>query len=178
MPALCIIDMQSDFIFSSCGCGVCGISCEKSRKILSNTLRRIKFFKRHQYPILIVDYIRCGNVHEDITNAARGYKGAYFIHKNACDGGKDIINCLSNNNIKISDMLVCGVYTCQCVQETAMTLAKNNINIKIAKSAVACNCVGGSEVCVEKLLNDVRAIELWRNKFKETNIASEGGRKL
>lgn len=73
-----------------------------------------------------------------IEAALKGYKNCARILKSDCDGGREVVDHLHLNNIKQQDIIVCGCYADQCVQETIERIRHllPKVSITIVRKAV------------------------------------------
>ena len=131
MHTLIIIDMQP------------GFNAAFNPKLKKPITREIKLCKKHNWPIIIVEYrdAYSGTTLKWITDQIKNYKHSFTVHKKENDGSGAIIKALSKRGLSIDKARIIGVNTGACVQSTATGLKYNH---KIETEIVADGCYSWS----------------------------------
>jgi len=109
---LIVIDMQPHFV-AACN----------NRILINNIKKEIYLAKNNNNHIIFLRYYSCGSITKSLRDATAHYKNISIITKNDMDGGKLVLNELSN--IGKSNLRICGINTEQCVLETAATISES-----------------------------------------------------
>jgi len=104
--------------------------------VLENTIKLIKGFKTLQLPIYFTEQYPkgLGSTSIKVLSELEGYTA---IHKMSfsCSGAGDLFDDLHEK--KLSQIVVCGVESHVCVQQTVLDLLANNFQVNLAVDAVS-----------------------------------------
>ena len=104
--------------------------------VLENTIKLIKGFKILQLPIYFTEQYPkgLGPTSKKVLDELEGYTA---IHKMSfsCSGASDLFDELRKK--KLSQIVVCGVESHVCVQQTVLDLIANNFQVNLAADAVS-----------------------------------------
>lgn len=126
-PAFVIVDMQPETF---------GLA--SSKRLVNKINDMSYFFMTRQLPIVLVTFVGCGRTHKAIYSKLKGYKNLIIVKKYDCDGGKVIH--LHTKRKKITHFVFSGIYRCQCVLESARTLATmTNSSIVMTNGIAGCS---------------------------------------
>lgn len=104
--------------------------------VLENTIKLIKGFKVLQLPIYYTEQYPkgLGPTSQKILNELEGYT-AYQKMSFSCSGAENLFDELHKK--KLTQIIVCGVESHVCVQQTVLDLIVNNFQVDIAADAVS-----------------------------------------
>lgn len=127
MKTLVLIDFQTYYLNP--------IPEEKRKELIKNVIRISRVFMANDWPIIIVQFIDCGQLLEDDRLIEEiqdilSYKNTILVMKNKCDGSEDILDQIDLNKLSLN-VIVGGVYTDECVFETVNGLAERDRHISI-----------------------------------------------
>ncbi len=131
MKTLVIIDMQKGFLRD----------CQTWRgRVIEEVLSLIKDFRKHQWPILIVEFIgyQDSTTIEEIHKAIKGYeKFVQFVKKNNIDGSNQILSWRQYWDWPLS-LVVCGIYGDCCISATVDGIIDKDprVSIEIREEAI------------------------------------------
>lgn len=128
--SLVIIDMQP------------GFDSANDESTIEQVLVAITEAKQASLPIVIVECVpdKYGHTLDCIIEEVDFYDKVYFVEKFNNDGAEVIESVLHENDIEVSEHVVCGVNIGACVHDTVMSLMDDYCrNIIILQSA--CNCI-------------------------------------
>jgi nicotinamidase-related amidase len=136
MKTLILIDFQTHY------CSQMGD--EKRKELIENVTRISKVFMVNNWPIIVVYFDSSYNDNyiiqemEDILK----YENSIFVTKTRCDGSEQILDQIDLHRWPLN-VIVCGVYGNECVQETVNGLAERDkdISITILKDCIWPDCV-------------------------------------
>ena len=104
--------------------------------VVENTIKLIKGFKTLQLPIYFTEQYPkgLGPTSKKVLDELKGYSA---IHKMSfsCSGAGDLFNELHKK--KLSQIVVCGVESHVCIQQTVLDLLANNFQANLAADAVS-----------------------------------------
>lgn len=104
--------------------------------VLDNTIKLIKGFKVLNLPIYYTEQYPkgLGQTSEKLLNELQGYSA---IHKMSfsCSGAPDLFSEIKNK--KLNQIVVCGVESHVCVQQTVLDLISNEFQVNVAADAVS-----------------------------------------
>jgi nicotinamidase-related amidase len=155
MYTLCVIDMQNYF------------PAARYQNVIDNIKLEIIKAKKRNYPVLYVKYNLAPwtsrkwdqSLSPGLSDITRFYRKKYTVIKDHDDGGNDVYNFLSKNNLP-KKLRVCGVNSGICVMYTVDTLSKKyNLKIDIVENAIASDYA----------LNDNDALDRF-NKMKNVKV--------
>jgi hypothetical protein len=124
---LVIIDMQS---------GEDGFFTARDPATIRHVIRQVEMAKRHNWGIIVVEYMRHGRTEPKIMNKLISYERWTRVRKYRDDGSKVILTAAAKNQFEMKRFRVCGVNINACVFETTMGLAKK-AEVHVVKHA--CN---------------------------------------
>lgn len=104
--------------------------------VVENTLKLIKGFKAMGVPIYYTEQYPkgLGPTEEQIVNELNGIKPIKKMTF-SCSGAGDLFNILKTKNH--SQIVVCGVESHVCVQQTVLDLIENGFQVNLAADAVS-----------------------------------------
>jgi len=124
MKTLILIDFQSYYLL--------GVPEEKRKELIENVTKISRVFMVNNWPIIVVYFDSSYNDNyiiqemEDILK----YENAIFVTKHRCDGSEQILDQIDLHKWPLN-VVVCGVYGNECVQETVNGLAERDRKIQI-----------------------------------------------
>jgi nicotinamidase-related amidase len=125
MHTLVIVDMQHNFVAT------------RNANLKRNVIREIKLSKKHNWPIIVLEFSNCRKTLSCIRSLLKNYHNCFYETKYENDGSKEVIHAINNritsNNSK--NIRVVGVETNFCVGDTAYSLACNNYKVSIVSNA-------------------------------------------
>ena len=124
--ALLIIDMQERIL----------PFIRNYESVLENTIKLIKGFKTMQLPIYFTEQYPkgLGPTSQIILNELEGYS-AYQKMSFSCSGAENLFDELHKK--KLSQIVVAGIESHVCVQQTVLDLIANNYQVNLAANAVS-----------------------------------------
>lgn len=104
--------------------------------VIENTLKLIKGFKVLQLPIYFTEQYPkgLGATSQKILSEIEGYIAIQKMSF-SCSGAGDLFNELKKN--KLSQIVVCGVESHVCVQQTVFDLLANDFQVNVSADAVS-----------------------------------------
>ena len=104
--------------------------------VVENTLKLIKGFKAMGLPIYYTEQYPkgLGSTEEQILNELEGIKPIEKMSF-SCSGAGELFNILKRKNH--SQIVVCGIESHVCVQQTVLDLIENNFQVNLATDAVS-----------------------------------------
>ena len=154
-PVLCIIDVQPYFA--------------AAQEVVAGVLDQIKSFKENNRPIILARFHNCGPSYNEIIEALRGYEKAHHVCKSDDDGSQAIMLYAKKSKLSIKHMVLCGVNTCCCVSETAISLARRGHKIHLSEKALSCFCKD-KYGCIKTLTDDLVDVYVAREKEKHAKL--------
>lgn len=118
---LIIIDMQTEFMNH--------YGDEES--IVPAICSLIECARRHEWPIIVLEYEMNGITIEKIRNSLEGYHLQKTVYKIRNDGGQEVLECMDNHPAWPLNLLVCGIYGNACVPSTVAGLFGNSDAVEI-----------------------------------------------
>ena len=151
---LLIIDMQN------------GFETSKDPKTRQNVIAQIKRAMKKGLPIFLVEFTpkQYGKTSKYITRVVANYDNVHYIEKNRDDGGRQIMDYLSNHNIDIKHFITCGVNISFCVASTVRRLIRDyKKKVLIIKNA--CNCEYNRESAFDGYHGNIDTEEVYTDKL-------------
>jgi nicotinamidase-related amidase len=141
--ALLIIDIQEKILAVMNNPGL----------VVSNTIKLIKGFKVLRLPIFFTEQYPkgLGSTAQEIANELEGFNPIQKMSF-SCFGADDLFKRLSDN--KISQVVVAGIESHVCVQQTVLDLLANNIQINVAADAVSSRKEIDYKTAIERMRNN------------------------
>jgi len=138
--ALLIIDIQERIIRV----------ISEYKTVVENTIKLIKGFKVLGIPIYYTEQYPkgLGPTVESIQNELEGNEAIQKLSF-SCSGAGDLFNELKKNGI--SQVVVCGVETHVCVQQTVLDLIANDFQVNLAVDAVSSRRVKDYEISLSRM---------------------------
>ncbi|MCJ7554532.1 MAG: hydrolase [Ignavibacteriaceae bacterium] len=104
--------------------------------VLENTIKLIKGFKILQLPIYFTEQYPkgLGPTSKKVLDELEGYSAIQKMSF-SCSGAEDLFDELHKK--KLSQIVVCGVESHVCVQQTVLDLIANNFQVNLAADAVS-----------------------------------------
>jgi len=124
MKTLILVDFQNHYLST--------IPEEKRKELIKNVIRISKVFEINNWPIIIVYFDSSYNDNyliEEMRDILE-YKNAVLVTKHRCDGSEQILDQIDLREWPLN-VVVCGVYGNECVQETVNGLAERDRKIQI-----------------------------------------------
>ena len=123
---LVIIDMQELFIN-----GV-------EEEIIPNIIAMVRHAIAKKWAIIVVEYSGSGETDQEITQAIEGYPHQDTVTKYGCDGGREVIECITSHPAWSTNLLVCGIYGPNCVAATVTGLFESSdvVEVDVVSDAV------------------------------------------
>lgn len=124
MKTLILIDFQTYYLSE--------ISEEKRKELIENVIRISKVFMVINWPIIIVYFdsnFEDNCLIKEMLDILK-YKNSVLVEKRRCDGSEQILDQIDLHEWPL-DVVVCGVYGNECVQETVNGLAERDRKIQI-----------------------------------------------
>ncbi len=119
--------------------------------VLENTIKLIKGFKILQLPIYFTEQYPkgLGPTSKKVLDELEGYTA---IHKMSfsCSGTEDLFDELHKK--KLSQIVVCGVESHVCVQQTVLDLIANNFQVNLAADAVSSRKEIDYKIALQRML--------------------------
>jgi len=124
--ALLVIDMQERIL----------PVIRNSETVVENTLKLIKGFKAMNLPIYFTEQYPkgLGPTSQKILDELEGYT-AYQKMSFSCSGAENLFEELPKN--KLSQIVITGIESHVCVQQTVLDLIENNYQVNLAADAVS-----------------------------------------
>jgi len=104
---LIIIDMQDYFLYR-----------KEEKELIPIVCELIQYAKQKKWAIILVEYSGQGSTTDAIMEALKDYLRQATVIKTDNNGGQEIIECLDNQKTWSLNLLICGIYSPQCVAET------------------------------------------------------------
>ncbi|HSP88436.1 MAG TPA: hydrolase [Ignavibacteriaceae bacterium] len=141
--ALLIIDIQEKIL----------AVMQNPEMVVDNTLKLIKGFKVLRLPIFFTEQYPkgLGSTAEKIAKELEGFNPIQKMSF-SCFGADDLFKRLSDNNI--SQVVVAGIESHVCVQQTVLDLLPNNIQVNIAADAVSSRKEIDYKTALERMRNN------------------------
>jgi len=136
---LCIIDMQP-------------VGFSNSNLIIDNVLELVREAVVKKAFIVIAQFTRAGETHQNIRNELETYTYKAYVWHNKNDKSKLIQEALKKRTIFVRQIKVCGVNTEYCVKATVHGLSQK-FHIPIQVIEKACN---GTDRTIEEALHKMR----------------------
>jgi isochorismate hydrolase len=107
-----------------------------SETVVENTLKLIKGFKAMNLPIYFTEQYPkgLGPTSQKILDELEGYT-AYQKMSFSCSGAENLFEELPKN--KLSQIVITGIESHVCVQQTVLDLIENNYQVNLAADAVS-----------------------------------------
>ena len=118
--------------------------------VIENTLKLIKGFKALQIPIYYTEQYPKGlglteqSIQEELTAIEAVQKLSF-----SCSGADDLFAILKSKNI--SQVVVCGVESHVCVQQTVLDLLANGFEVSLAADAVSSRRIKDYEIALARM---------------------------
>lgn len=122
--ALCVIDMQKDFVGEI-----------EHKTLIGNVLRQINKAKKLNREVIIVEYVGSGWTIPKIIKQVKDYHKLSIIQKGFEDGSPNILKTLKNLPDSGLTIRVCGVNWHQCVRNTAFGLLRAGMKVVACSNA-------------------------------------------
>ena len=118
--------------------------------VVENTIKLIKGFKALGIPIYYTEQYPkgLGPTAESIQNELEGNDAIQKLSF-SCSGAGDLFNELNRNGI--SQVVVCGVESHVCVQQTVLDLIANDFQVNLAADAVSSRRVKDYEISLSRM---------------------------
>ena len=120
--------------------------------VLENTIKLIKGFKTLQLPIYFTEQYPkgLGQTSQIILNELEGYTA---IHKMSfsCSGAGDLFDELRKK--KLTQIVVCGVESHVCVQQTVLDLIANEFQVDVSADAISSRKEIDYEIALNRMRN-------------------------
>ena len=138
--ALLIIDIQERIISV----------INEYETVVENTIKLIKGFKALRIPIYYTEQYPkgLGTTVESIQNELEGNDAIQKLSF-SCSGAGDLFSELKKNGI--SQVVVCGVESHVCVQQTVLDLIANDFQVNLAADAVSSRRVKDYEISLSRM---------------------------
>lgn len=136
---LCIIDIQP-------------VGFENALFILKDVLKLVKDAILENAFIVVAQFTRCGETHEEIRKELQNYPYKEYLWHNKKDKSNKIREILISRNLFVRNLKVCGVNTEYCVKDTVRGLSKK-FTVPIQVIEKSCN---GSENHVEEAFRQMK----------------------
>ncbi len=120
---LVIIDMQSEYKIT------------ESSILLNKIVKHIRYSKKRQDPIIIVELEDMGLTHPEIMKEIMGYNRYKKVIKAEEDGSLEITRVLQEMGILRGILNVCGIFSEDCVEKTAIGLMNKGFKVDIIEEA-------------------------------------------
>lgn len=128
MRILLLVDIQRSF------------SLNASQAFFKRVKREINLFKKNEEPIVSVTMGVTENLIDSIAGQLFKYPKVMHVVKNHVDGGYDVAKIIDNQNWQFDEILVSGMYTCECVFQTARSLGEIYTDKKVIIDKKLCHC--------------------------------------
>ena len=151
MPALCIVDMQTGF--------------DSHPFAIKGVLEQIELFKKHKWPIILVEYRHYGQTINQVMEKLEGYP-VIKVEKSDNGGGEEVAKALTLRRPLIKNITMCGINTCYCVGETAIGLIQKDYNVKLSCHSVACQPYHQNYGCVKKVSRRLKELMETRDEYR------------
>lgn len=127
MKTLILIDFQQYYMLQ--------VPEPQRKKLINNTIRISKVFIINNWPIIVVQFIDCGELLEDDALIQEmqdilSYENSILVTKQRCDGSEQILDQIDLHGWSLN-VIVCGVFGDECVQESVNGLAERDRKIQI-----------------------------------------------
>lgn len=131
MKTLILIDFQTYYLK--------GMLKEERKELIENVKRISKVFMVNNYPIMVVYFdssFEDNYLIQEMLDILE-YKNSVLVTKQRCDGSEQILDQIDLRKWPLN-VVVCGVYGNECVQETVNGLAERDrkISITILKDCI------------------------------------------
>lgn len=167
---LIIIDMQDEFESS------------KHPALNTNISKQIRKSMEYGFPIVFVKYSGSGPVNHNLLNLVNNYDNKHFVTKDEDDGSPALRGFFrrttfrsffgKNPSVYSRNLVVCGVNTNCCVQETVLGLINGSIfPIRITVPVNCCNTDCGMWTPENANIEYYHSLEYMRRA--KTNLFSE-----
>ena len=141
--ALLIIDIQEKIL----------AVMQNPEMVVANTIKLIKGFKVLRLPIFYTEQYPKG-LGSTAIQIANELEGLTPIQKMSfsCFGADDLFKRLSDNNV--SQVVVAGIESHVCVQQTVLDLLANNLQVNLAADAVSSRKEIDYKMALERMRNN------------------------
>ncbi len=95
-------------------------------------------------PVILVEFAGFGDTYDRLRRHLRGYPLFERVTKNRRDGSLEVLEACRERGFATSFFRMCGLYTFECIAETAEGLAKNEpgCRIHLVKEALTDKVMG------------------------------------
>lgn len=138
MKTLILIDFQEFY---------CEQANHKRKELIENVVKISRVFMANNWPIIIV-YFEGAYDRKDLIKEMEDileYKRSVLVKKTRCDGSEQILDQIDLHEWPLN-VVVCGVYGNECVQETVNGLAERDRKIQIS---VLEDCIWPNSLSIE-----------------------------
>ncbi len=118
--------------------------------IIQNTVKLIKGFKILSLPIYFTEQYPkgLGSTSKMILDELQGYN-AYQKMTFSCSGAENLFEEFSRNNL--TQIVVCGIESHVCVQQTVMDLLANNFQVNLVADAVSSRKIIDYNIAIDRM---------------------------
>jgi nicotinamidase-related amidase len=142
MKTLILIDFQNYYMTQ--------VPEKERRKIIENTTRLARVFMTNDWPIIVVMYEDVfDDVNNDIVPEMKDillYKNSVLVRKNRPDGSEQVLDQIDFHKWPLN-VVVCGVFGDECLQETVNGLLERDRQIEIE---VLKDCMWPDRIVIEE----------------------------
>jgi nicotinamidase-related amidase len=121
-------------------------------KVIKNIKHQIKIAMDNNCPVVFVE-MNGSTSRSILTDKVRKYKRLSFVQKDDCDGSREICAHMLYNRLPAKNVRICGIYSSQCLADSARGLlgALFDSKIYIVKSACGDSCMDDHEYALGNL---------------------------
>lgn len=142
MMTLICVDLQTYYMSQ--------VPEEQSRIVIENTVRISRVFMANGWPIIVVMYEGvfddCGNDTIEEMQDILSYRNAVLVKKRRPDGSEQILDQIDCHKWPLN-VVVCGVFGDECVQETVNGLLERDRRIEVS---VLKDCIWPNRMAIEE----------------------------
>jgi nicotinamidase-related amidase len=156
MHTLVIVDMQKFFTAAN------NVFLVKSIK------REIELSKKHNWPIIVLEYNECGRTKSSISSQLWNYPYKYITKKFQDDGSFEAFSAITKLT-KSKNIRIVGVNTDACVISTAYGLMLYNYNVTFVNDGCRSDCLNKLQNSYLKTISKKYGFNILRNNIKINN---------
>jgi nicotinamidase-related amidase len=148
---LCVIDMQPHFVATT---------MQRAKQACAREIRKAI---RDKAPILFVEYAHYGPTLPELTDLTKKYHRTYHVTKASNNGGKEVMEFLTQKHLPKLNLRVVGVNTDYCVAQTVQGINSACTNCNIHVIADACDS-NANHISGLKYMHSLQRVKVVRHK--------------
>lgn len=140
---LAVIDLQNVFLKNK----------KKLHVFLDKVIKHLEDARLANIPIGVLEMFPFDSTIYEVKNVLGDY--AQYISKSDTSGAYELMNFYP----QVNKWYLCGVYTCECVKDTALGLTRAGKSVRILADSVWCDCRNTTKHVIPKsICKAVRSI--------------------